>query len=114
MLRIELLTESRDELGEGPLWDVAEQRLYWIDSHGRAVHRVDARGGQRRSWLRTAICPGGCFRQTPKRSMTACGCYCSATRRCSTASRPFWHHAEQEHKRRRACCVRLIPKRTLF
>ena len=50
MLRIELLTESRDELGEGPLWDVAEQRLYWIDSHGRAVHRVDARGEQARSW----------------------------------------------------------------
>ena len=50
MLRIELLTQSRDELGEGPLWDVAEQRLYWIDSHGRAVHRSDARGQQRRSW----------------------------------------------------------------
>ena len=49
-LRIELLTESRDELGEGPLWDVDEQRLYWIDSHGKAIHRVDARGQDRRDW----------------------------------------------------------------
>ncbi len=32
MLRIELIIGARPELGEGPLWDVAEQRLYWIDS----------------------------------------------------------------------------------
>ncbi|WP_159715946.1 SMP-30/gluconolactonase/LRE family protein [Geminicoccus flavidas] len=49
-MRIELLTDTRDELGEGPLWDVGEQRLYWIDSHGKAVHRADARGQDRRSW----------------------------------------------------------------
>ncbi|WP_191058881.1 SMP-30/gluconolactonase/LRE family protein [Geminicoccus harenae] len=49
-MRIELLTDTRDELGEGPLWDVQEQRLYWIDSHGKAVHRADARGQDRRSW----------------------------------------------------------------
>jgi sugar lactone lactonase YvrE len=50
MLRIELLIDGRDSLGEGPLWDVAEQRLYWIDSYGKAVHRCDARGGDRRDW----------------------------------------------------------------
>jgi L-arabinonolactonase len=38
MLRIELLIDARAELGEGPLWDVAEQRLYWIDSLGAKVH----------------------------------------------------------------------------
>jgi sugar lactone lactonase YvrE len=32
------------------LWDVDEQRLYWIDSHGKAVHRCDARGQDVRSW----------------------------------------------------------------
>jgi L-arabinonolactonase len=31
MLRIELLIDAHAELGEGPIWDVAEQRLYWID-----------------------------------------------------------------------------------
>ena len=35
MLRIELLIDAQASLGEGPLWDVAEQRLYWIDIPGR-------------------------------------------------------------------------------
>jgi len=50
MLRIELLVDAKAALGEGPLWDVAEQRLYWIDSFGNKVHRCDAAGGERRSW----------------------------------------------------------------
>ncbi len=50
MLRIELLVDAKASLGEGPLWDVAEQRLYWIDSLGDKVHRCDAAGGERRSW----------------------------------------------------------------
>jgi len=49
-MRIELLTDTRDELGEGPLWDVEEQRLYWVDSHGSAIHRADARGQDRQTW----------------------------------------------------------------
>jgi L-arabinonolactonase len=50
MLRIELIVDARAALGEGPLWDVAEQRLYWIDSLGPAVHACDAAGGSRRTW----------------------------------------------------------------
>lgn len=50
MFRIELLTDDRNELGEGALWDVTEQRLYWIDSHGAMIHRADARGQDRKSW----------------------------------------------------------------
>jgi L-arabinonolactonase len=50
MLRIELVVDARAELGEGPLWDVAEQRLYWIDSLGALVHSCDATGGAPRSW----------------------------------------------------------------
>jgi sugar lactone lactonase YvrE len=49
-MRIEVLVDVKTTLGEGPLWDVEEQRLYWIDSHGRAVHRCDARGQDLRSW----------------------------------------------------------------
>ena len=48
MLRIELIVDARAALGEGPLWDVEEQRLYWIDSLGPAVHACDAAGGSRR------------------------------------------------------------------
>ena len=50
MLRIELLIDAGNQLGEGPLWDVGEQRLYWIDSYGKLVCRCNARGEERRSW----------------------------------------------------------------
>ncbi len=50
MLKIEVLIEDKDSLGEGPLWDVDEQRLYWIDSYGPTVHRCDAAGGDIEHW----------------------------------------------------------------
>jgi sugar lactone lactonase YvrE len=50
MLRIEVLIEQKDSLGEGPLWDVDEQRLYWIDSYGPKVHRCDAAGNELTHW----------------------------------------------------------------
>ena len=48
MLRIEAINADRDQLGEGPLWDVEEQALYWIDSFAPAVFRLDPKGGRRR------------------------------------------------------------------
>jgi L-arabinonolactonase len=48
-VRIEVVNADRDALGEGPLWDVAEQALYWIDSYGPAVHRLEV-GGGRTTW----------------------------------------------------------------
>jgi L-arabinonolactonase len=48
MLRIEVINADRDQLGEGPLWDVAEQALYWIDSFAPAVFRLEPNGGRRR------------------------------------------------------------------
>ncbi len=50
MLQIELLIDAKASLGEGPLWDVEEERLYWIDSLGSAVHVCDPKGGGRRTW----------------------------------------------------------------
>lgn len=50
MLKIEVLGDQRDSLGEGPLWDVETQRLYWIDSYGPTVYSSDAAGSDRRSW----------------------------------------------------------------
>jgi len=41
---------TRDKLGEGPLWDVAEQALYWLDSRGPTVHRLDPATGKREDW----------------------------------------------------------------
>jgi sugar lactone lactonase YvrE len=50
MLRIEVVCEDKDILGEGPLWDVEEQRLYWIDSYRPAVHVMDPKGSAKQSW----------------------------------------------------------------
>ena len=50
MLRIEVFSDTRDALGEGPLWDVQEQRLYWIDSYGPAVYSADVNGKDRKCW----------------------------------------------------------------
>jgi L-arabinonolactonase len=48
MLRIEVVNADRDQLGEGPLWDVEEQALYWIDSFAPAVYRLEPGGGRTR------------------------------------------------------------------
>ena len=42
--------ETRDRLGEGPLWDVQEQALYWLDSRGPVIHRLDPASGKRQDW----------------------------------------------------------------
>ncbi|MBV8951481.1 MAG: SMP-30/gluconolactonase/LRE family protein, partial [Actinobacteria bacterium] len=35
---------------ESPVWDVDEDRLYWIDVFGATVHRCTLDGRERRSW----------------------------------------------------------------
>jgi L-arabinonolactonase len=47
-LRHEIIADTRDRLGECPLWDTREQSLYWIDSKARLVRRL--RQGQYRQW----------------------------------------------------------------
>jgi sugar lactone lactonase YvrE len=37
-------------VGEGPLWDVAEQALFLIDILGEKVHRYDPAGGTSQQW----------------------------------------------------------------
>src|SRR3954451_6276949 len=49
-MRIEVLVDVKTVLGEGPLWDVEEQRLYWIDSFGCNVFRATADGREIRAW----------------------------------------------------------------
>jgi len=48
--RNEVLVDVKTTLGEGPLWDVDEQRLYWIDSFDGRVFRCAADGHELRSW----------------------------------------------------------------
>lgn len=49
-MRIEVLVDVKTILGEGPLWDVGEQRLYWIDSFGCNIFRATADGREVRAW----------------------------------------------------------------
>ncbi|PDQ19838.1 calcium-binding protein [Mesorhizobium sanjuanii] len=49
-MKIEVVVDVKTTLGEGPLWDVEQQRLYWIDSFDGRVFRATADGSEIRSW----------------------------------------------------------------
>ena len=49
-MKIEVLVDVKTTLGEGPLWDVEEQRLYWVDSFDGRVFRCTEDGRELRSW----------------------------------------------------------------
>lgn len=49
-MKIDVLVDVKTTLGEGPLWDVDQQRLYWIDSFDGRVFRATADGAEIRSW----------------------------------------------------------------
>jgi L-arabinonolactonase len=48
MVEIKRLDVPQCAIGEGPVWDVAEQALYWIDIIGKKVHRL--KGESVTSW----------------------------------------------------------------
>ena len=49
-MRIDVLADVKTHLGEGPLWDVEDERLYWIDSTGMNVFRTTFDGREVRAW----------------------------------------------------------------
>ena len=54
-MRIECVLECANHLGEGPVWDVEEGRLYWVDGTGRrvgkpSIWRLDPKSGKTESW----------------------------------------------------------------
>jgi len=49
-LNISKIDAPRCMVGEGPVWDVAEQALYFIDILGKKVLRFDPASGETRSW----------------------------------------------------------------
>lgn len=46
MARIERAGDTRDVLGEGPVWDPQAQALWWVDIRLPAVRRYDWRAGK--------------------------------------------------------------------
>jgi len=54
-VKIECVLECDNHLGEGPVWDVEEGRLYWVDGTGRRVGkpslwRMDPNSGKVEHW----------------------------------------------------------------
>lgn len=49
-MRIEIVADVKTTLGEGPLWDIEQQRLYWIDSFDGRILRCTEDGRELRAW----------------------------------------------------------------
>jgi L-arabinonolactonase len=50
MAAVDCVLPSASLLGEGALWDVAAQALWWLDIKGRLIHRFDPASGANTSW----------------------------------------------------------------
>lgn len=49
-MTITRIVDCKTLLGEGPLWDVLEQKIYWLDSFGARIFRADENGCGVESW----------------------------------------------------------------
>jgi sugar lactone lactonase YvrE len=49
-VRVECVADLGCRLGEGPVWDEREGRLWWVDIKAPAVHRYDPSSGRVDSW----------------------------------------------------------------
>jgi xylono-1,5-lactonase len=56
--QVEVALDIRAYHSEGPLWDAATARLWWVDITGERVHRFDPVSGKHSSWG-TSGQPGG-------------------------------------------------------
>ena len=50
MPQVRVISDTRDRVGESPVWSVTEQALYWVDIEGRRIHRWDSAAGTVQSW----------------------------------------------------------------
>ena len=44
-IEIRCAAKAEAQLGEGPVWDEARGRLWWVDIKGRRVHWLDVASG---------------------------------------------------------------------
>jgi sugar lactone lactonase YvrE len=47
---VRCVVDCANRLGEVPLWDVAEQALYWVDIEGKRLHRLTPATGEVETW----------------------------------------------------------------
>ena len=41
MVEIRCIVDAKNHLGEGPLWDVQDRKIYWVDSLGATLPSSD-------------------------------------------------------------------------
>lgn len=49
-MEIDIIVDVKTTLGDGPMWDTEQQRLYWIDSFDGRVFRATSDGRELRAW----------------------------------------------------------------
>jgi L-arabinonolactonase len=54
-MNIERVGNVQCQLGEGPVWDVLEQALYFVDTLAGQIHRYDPATGKSKSWKTPGI-----------------------------------------------------------
>jgi sugar lactone lactonase YvrE len=47
---VRAIVDCKTSLGEGPVWDVQDQKIYWIDSLGNKVFRANQNGSGLQVW----------------------------------------------------------------
>lgn len=67
---VEVVVGPGAQHGEGPLWDAASARLWWVDIAGQQVHCFDPDSGRQLSWA-TPWQPGGVVLDTLGRPVVA-------------------------------------------
>lgn len=50
MTDVDCVLDAGAEIGEGPVWSVAEQRLYWVDIDAGVLHRFDPASATDQTW----------------------------------------------------------------
>ena len=49
-MQIKMIVDCKTVLGEGPLWDVEQQKLYWLDVYDPRIFRADENGNGVETW----------------------------------------------------------------
>ena len=49
-ITVEKIGDIKNQLGEGPVWDVAEKALYWIDGSAPAIYRLNPKTNEVKEW----------------------------------------------------------------
>ncbi len=72
MIETRLIVDANNHLGEGPLWDVKEQRLYWIDSTAAEISSCRADGSDMRRYFVPRHIGSMALREQRRRRGRAC------------------------------------------